>query len=132
MAATRGKYNSSWHKEGDRSFQSLAELERYRVLRDRQKKGIIAGLKCQPRFKLYEKDGDKKPFCVYVADFEYFTDNHVVVEDVKGYMAPTSVPARLYKLKRALVRIWLGVHVTEVKKTRHGWTIDGEPEGVVE
>lgn len=128
------KYKARGVRYDDRFFASIAECDRYKVLKDRQRKGIIAGLQCQTRFRIREnRDNEKeKPFCTYVADFEYFSDGAVVVEDVKGYTRPGTPVYSLYKLKRTLVRIWFGVHVREIKKTRHGWTVDGEPEGVIE
>jgi hypothetical protein len=79
------------------SFHSQAERARYIELLNMQKRGEIANLRCQPKFELIERfhrNGKNYAAEFYVADFEYWQDYSVVVEDTKG------VSTTAYKGKR--------------------------------
>jgi hypothetical protein len=82
-------------------FASKAEARRYRVLKQREAAGIIAGLELQPKYLLQEKfryAGKAVRAIEYTADFRYLdvAAHAVVVEDVKG------MPTPLYQLKKKL------------------------------
>ena len=81
------KYGNKRTKVDGRNFASKVEAQRYLELKAREKKGLITGLVCQPRFKLMHND---KLVCTYIADFMYSETLKPtrgifqVIEDVKG------------------------------------------------
>lgn len=82
-------------------FDSQAERARYIELFNLQKSGQIKNLRCQPRFLLLEgfrRNGKAYQAEYYVADFEYFQDYGVVVEDVKGVSTATYLSKRKHFL----------------------------------
>lgn len=111
---------------GGITFDSKREAARYRDLCFLQKAGQIEDLELQKRFELipaqYEtyprygkkgqrlKDGKKcvEKAVVYVADFVYYHNGELVVEDTKG------VRTEAYIIKRKLMRWVHGIEVREV------------------
>ena len=100
------------------TFDSKKEFEYYLILKDREKKGEIIGLKrqipiiIQPEF--IDKDGKKQRAITYIADFMYFDtdddkdpDDHLHFVDVKG------MRTEVYKLKKKLLA-FRGVYIEEV------------------
>ena len=68
-------------------FDSKAERERYFFLRDRQNRGEISGLECQKKFTIvkpqnYGRRRVRERY--YIADFVYYENGKMIVEDVKG------------------------------------------------
>ncbi len=63
-------------------FASKAEARRYVELRILRDTGIIKKLRIQPRYELLV-DGIK--IGTYVPDFDYYEDEKLKVEDVKGF-----------------------------------------------
>ena len=119
------------------TFDSIAEARRYQELLLMQRAGTITDLRCQVAFELipaqYEevptgefyKIGKRKGqpkmnrVCVekslkYIADFVYKQYGETVVEDVKGYKDPRSVPYAKFVIKRKLMLERFGVRVREV------------------
>lgn len=88
------------------TFASKKEAKRYWELKLLERAGEITGLELQRRFTL-EANGQK--ICEYVSDFDYF-DRHgsQVVEDAKGVRTP------VYKLKKRLMKVLLGIDVQEI------------------
>jgi|SRR3990172_2726379 len=89
----RSKYNSKTKTVEGRTFHSIREANRYQELRLMERAGAIRDLCCQVRFRL---TAHGKPICVFVADFTYYEDGQLVVEDAKGFRTPT------YRLKAKL------------------------------
>ena len=87
-------------------FHSWAEADRYTLLRDCQKAGIITDLELQPP---YECRVNSVLVTTYNADFRYKRDGKVVVEDVKG------METDVYELKKKLVEAIYNVYVKEIK-----------------
>lgn len=104
----RSKYNARKFKcpEG-MTWQSVAEYKRYLVLREMQNRGEIQYLERQVPYELYPK---RKGFRVikYVADFLYFKNGSVVVEDVKGFKTD------VYLLKKRMMLEIYGIEIHEV------------------
>lgn len=115
------KHKSVGSRYDGKFFRSRAERERYKVLRHRQREGIISGVTCQPRFKIVHPV-TREYICTYVGDFEYFVADtgEIVIEDVKGQVLET------YKLKKKMMRVLLGIDITEVRLKRAKYTEDGE------
>lgn len=92
-------------------FASQREGNRYLELKLLLRAGKIAGLAMQPSFKFklgeeYLKHDSGRPI-TYRADFYYIENGREVVEDVKG------VRTDVYKIKRALMRLFHGIEVLE-------------------
>lgn len=77
------------------TFPSKKEGSRYQELCLLQRAGAITDLKIQVPFTLIDKSEYGREI-KYVADFVYYEDGWMVVEDTKGFRTPT------YKLKARL------------------------------
>lgn len=110
-------------------FDSKKELERYLVLRNAEKNGIISELKLQPTFTLFQaiyhdetvqlktkqktvRKCEQLPI-TYKADFSYIKDGKLTVEDVKGseYMI-----TEVFKIKEKLMYAIHGIKIKRVYK----------------
>lgn len=88
-------------------FDSQKECQRYGVLRLLERAGKIQHLQRQVKYELIPKqDGERS--CTYIADFTYYQDGNLVVEDCKGFRTDS------YKIKRKLM---LSVHGIRIKET---------------
>ena len=104
-------------------FDSDPEVDRYRILREAQKRGLISSLELQKVFTLIPRQTEtvevklktktkivekfREHPVTYAADFVYFKDGEEVVEDVKGYATED------YILKRKMMR-YFGHPIKEV------------------
>ena len=109
----------TWRKYGNRKtevdgilFHSRKEAERWVELRMLENAGEIAGLQRQVPFTLIKgqrwSDGKKRRDTIYKADFVYFENGMLTVEDVKG------VRTEAYKLKKALMKDRFNIEIREV------------------
>ena len=88
-------------------FDSVKEFHRWGCLRLLERAGKISDLKRQVKYELIPKqDGERAVH--YVADFTYYENGKLVVEDTKGFRTDA------YKLKRKLM-LW--VHHIKIKET---------------
>lgn len=88
-------------------FDSVKEFHRWGCLRLLERAGRITDLKRQVSFELIPKqDGERA--CTYVADFVYYEDGKMVVEDCKGFKT------EVYRIKKKLM-LW--VHGIRIKET---------------
>lgn len=87
-------------------FDSKREANRYMELKLLERAGIIKGLKRQVTYILIDKSRYGRAI-KYVADFVYYEDDKLVVEDVKGVRTP------VYKLKKRLMAEVYGIEVKE-------------------
>lgn len=121
------KYNNKKIEVDGMTFDSKKEANRYKELSLLQKAGEITGLRTQVRYVLIpsqrevsdevysrgENKGKNKPGkllereCTYVADFVYYKDGEVIVEDTKGFRT------KEYVIKRKLM---LYVHHIQIKE----------------
>jgi len=100
------------------NFMSKKERDRYIVLKDREKHGLIKDLKLQVHYEItpsYELNGKKIQKSEYIADFVYMQklDGDIpmwkeVVEDVKGYKTQE------YKLKKKWIGYRYHVEIKEI------------------
>ena len=79
------------------TFDSMAEMRRYRELKMLEKSGVISSLELQPKFLLIPKTEKGGRAVYYKADFKYIKNGKTVYEDVKG------VKTEVYKLKKKLL-----------------------------
>lgn len=113
-------------------FDSEKEAQRYCELKLLLRAGQIEDLQLQKEFELipaqYEtyarygktgkrlKDGKRctEQSCVYKADFVYYKDGFMVVEDTKGYRDPSSAAYAKFVIKRKLMLWRYGIKIVEV------------------
>ena len=111
---TRRKYNNQPTERNGIRFDSRKEADRYEELMLLQKAGEIAELKLQPQFTLQESyvtpEGERIRAIRYVADFSYWREGELVVEDVKSKATATAQ----YKMKKKLMQERFGISVKEV------------------
>ena len=107
-------------------FDSKRERDRYMVLKDAERRGVISELKCQPKFTLipaqYHEEAKQLKTKVkmvkkcdflaitYTGDFQYVKDGKFVVEDVKGMVTPE------YKLKEKMMAYFHHIIIRRIKK----------------
>lgn len=110
MAARGSKYHARKTVVDGFEFDSAKEAKRYAKLRDMQEAGVIQGLCLQVPFELlpsFECDGVKYRGMKYVADFVYYRDGKVVVEDCKGFKTAE------YKMKKKLMAYLNHINIEE-------------------
>lgn len=98
-------HNSKTVIDGIR-FDSKKEAKRYLELKILEKAGAIKDLRRQVPYVLINKSRYGRAI-KYVADFVYYEDDKLVVEDVKGVRTP------VYKLKKRLMAEVYGIEVKE-------------------
>lgn len=110
-------------------FDSKREMQRYLVLKDAERKGLIYCLTLQPKFELvpavrekyikHLKTKDKECERVvqlaitYTADFAYYKNGEFIVEDCK--ISKTLQPKE-YVLKKKMMLALKGIKIKEVYK----------------
>lgn len=90
-------------------FDSKKEHRRAQELQLLEKAGMITDLRYQVPFPLLPKQGDMRAVH-YIADFVFFDEGKLIVEDVKS--PATRTPA--YIIKRKMMRYFHGITVLEV------------------
>ena len=101
---------SKYHAEKERvdgiTFASRKEARRYRQLKLLERAKAIQDLKLQVTFPLIRKSEHGREI-KYVADFVYYENGKLVVEDTKGYRTD------IYKLKKRLMAELYGIEIRE-------------------
>lgn len=87
-------------------FDSKREANRYMELKLLERAGAIKDLRRQVSYVLINKSRYGRAI-KYVADFVYYEDGKLVVEDVKGVRTP------VYKLKKRLMAEVYGIEIKE-------------------
>lgn len=87
-------------------FDSVKEYHRWGCLRLLERAGKIKDLKRQVSFELIPKQNGERA-CNYIADFPYYEDGKLVVEDCKGYKTD------VYRLKKKLLLWTHGIRIKE-------------------
>lgn len=123
---SRSKYGAKKVTVDGITFDSKKEANRWCELRLMERAGVITGLERQLKFVLipsqfekverYSKTGKRLSDdfrCVerevsYVADFVYYQDGKLVVEDTKGFKTDA------YIIKRKLMRYVNGIAIKEI------------------
>lgn len=107
----KSKYHNEKVQYDGQTFDSKWEMERYCELKLLEKAGRIKDLKCQERFVLIEKSTEHRE-TAYVADFTYYENGQLVVEDCKSKITKTST----YKIKKKLMFERYGIKIREIEK----------------
>ena len=103
------KYHNKKTMVGDKSFSSKKEADRFVELTLMEKGKYIQDLKTQVSFPLIPKSKYGREI-VYVADFTYYENGNLVVEDVKSPVTKTP----LYRLKKRILAEMYGIVIKEV------------------
>ena len=103
------KYHSKITRVGDKKFHSKKEADRFVELTLMEKAQAIQDLKTQVAFPLIKKSAYGKEI-KYVADFVYYEDGVMVVEDVKS---PITKKNQVYVLKKRLMAELYGITLRE-------------------
>ena len=106
MITKYNKYHNRKTEIDGIKFDSKREANRYIELKLMEQAKAIQDLKLQVKFPLVKKSAHGKEI-VYVADFVYYEDGHMVVEDSKGYRTD------IYKLKKRLMAELYGIEIKE-------------------
>lgn len=110
-----GRVNHEKVKINGIEFDSIAEGERYKVLRVMEKTGKIQDLVCHPRWEIIpaQKIPGHRSFQAahYTADFKYYKDGELIVEDVKSEYTRE---AEDYRLRRKLMWQVHHIYVEEI------------------
>ena len=102
------KYGARKMKSPDgQVFDSVKEFHRWGCLRLLERAGKIKDLKRQVKYELIPKQEGERA-CTYIADFTYYEDGKLVVEDCKGCQT------EVFKRKKKLM-LW--VHGIRIKLT---------------
>ena len=105
------KYGAKRTTVNGHTFASKKEAARYQELRLLERAGHITGLELQPRYELqpsFKHGGKTIRAITYVADFRYYEDGALVVEDAKG------MQTQMFRMKRKML---LFVHGIDVRLT---------------
>jgi hypothetical protein len=120
---TTAKYGSIKINADGHKFDSLAEYERYKVLKLKESAGEIYRLDVHTKFYLQI---NYKPYCTYISDFDYLEiigeywqgkdisdmskklHSRYIVEDVKA------VRTAAYQLKKKALFLDKGITITEI------------------
>ena len=103
---TTSKYHSKITMVGDKKFHSKKEADRFVELTLMEKAKVIQDLKTQVKFPLIKKSPHGREI-KYIADFTYYENGVLVVEDTKGYRTD------VYKLKKRLMAELYGIEIKE-------------------
>lgn len=100
------KYHAKKEVVDGIKFDSKKEANRYRELKLMERAKAIQDLKLQVTFPLVKKSKYGREI-KYVADFVYYDQGHMVVEDTKGYRTD------VYRLKKRLMAELYGIVIKE-------------------
>ena len=106
---TTCKYNNKKTVYDGITFDSKKEAHRYYELKLMERAKVITDLKCQAPFTLIDKSKYGREI-KYLADFTYYENGLLVVEDVKSSVTKTP----LYRLKKRLLAERYGIEIKEV------------------
>ena len=110
------KYKNRKIENEDGKFDSAKECRRFKELKILQRAGVISNLTCQATYVLAESvkfigEAKAKPALRYVADFQYFENGNLVVEDVKSKITKENP---VFRIKKHLLMSVHGIEVREV------------------
>lgn len=87
-------------------FDSVKEYHRWGCLKLLERAGKIKDLQRQVSFELIPKQNGERA-CNYIADFTYYEDGKLVVEDCKGFKTD------VYKIKKKMMLWEYGIQIKE-------------------
>ena len=109
----KNKFHAQKVKTPEGTFDSTREANRWYELKLLQRAGKISFLKRQCKFTLIPAqyiDGKcVERACDYIADFTYYEDGKLIVEDCKGYKT------KEYIIKRKAMLYIYGIRIRETR-----------------
>ena len=105
------KYRANKCVVEDIKFDSEKEAQRYTELKLLEKAGAITDLQLQVPFVLqdsFELNGERVKAIKYIADFTYYENGKLVIEDVKG------MKTAVYNLKKKMFMYKYKQYIKEV------------------
>ena len=106
------KYHSKKITRDGITFDSVKEYKRFQELALLERVGQVSDLQRQVKFELIpsQRINGKvvERACTYIADFVYYQDGQMVVEDTKGFKTKD------YIIKRKLMLHVHGIRIVEV------------------
>jgi hypothetical protein len=103
----RSKYKNIKVEFNGRVYDSIKEANHAFYLQKLEEQGQIKNLEYQVRFPLIPKQFGEREVA-YFADFTFFRDGKLIVQDVKGFIT------REYKRKRRLMKHIHGITIEEL------------------
>lgn len=103
------KYHAKKETVDGIRFDSKHEAQRYRELKLMERAKAIQDLKLQVAFPLIKKSSYGREI-KYVADFVYYEDGKMVVEDAKS---KATADNKVYTLKKRLMAELYGIEIKE-------------------
>lgn len=95
------------------TFDSKKEAARWQQLKMMERAGKIDGLERQKSFELAPAvilDGRRKPPMKYLADFVYYENGELIIEDCKS---PVTRTEAAYRMKKHLMKSVHDIEITE-------------------
>lgn len=102
----KSKYHAVKEEVDGITFASRKEAQRYRELKLMERAKAIQDLQIQVAFPLIKKSAYGREI-KYIADFVYYDNGHMVVEDTKGFRTD------VYKIKKRLMAEIYGITIKE-------------------
>lgn len=102
----KSKYHAVKEVVDGIKFASRKEARRYRQLKMMEKAKAIQDLHLQVTFPLIKQSEHGREI-KYIADFVYYENGHMIVEDTKGYRTD------VYKLKKRMMAELYGIDIKE-------------------
>ncbi len=103
----RGKYHNRFTEVDGITFHSRKEALRYQELKLLEMAGEITELELQPRFAIRWPLDERVKICDYIADFRYYQNGRLTIEDVKG------IRTGVYRLKKKLMQAAYKITILE-------------------
>lgn len=123
------------------TFDSKPEAQRYLVLKEAEKRGLISDLKIKEVFVLIPRQTEpvevklktktkvveafREHPLTYESDFTYIQDGKKIINDVKGGWLTED-----YRIKRKVAR-WVGYPITEIRDPAEGFEAVAESIGIL-
>ena len=90
------------------AFASKREMNRYLVLKLREKQGEISRLELQPKFPVFING---VLVCTYTGDFQFFENGEIVIEDVKS---SGTAKDEAYRVRKRCAESYYGISIIQV------------------
>lgn len=105
-----GKYRNKQTIIDNIKFDSIKEANRYTYLKLLERSGQIKDLQLQVKYELqpsFKLNNKTIRAITYIADFTYYENDNLIVEDVKGFRT------KEYKLKKKLFAYKYKIEIKE-------------------
>lgn len=101
----KNKYNNKETVRNGIVFDSKGEAKRYEYLLDLEASNVIKDLRLQVVYQFYINE---KKLCKYIADFTYYYEGNLIVEDYKNLILAKGA---VFRLKKKLMKLSYGIDI---------------------